>query len=63
MIFNLVCFIVLELGTGFCSTLPQLLGVRALYGIAMGVSISVRMRMVFLADFTSVCLGLQPRRL
>ncbi|KAL1859136.1 hypothetical protein Plec18170_002251 [Paecilomyces lecythidis] len=29
-------FIVLELGSGFCQNLPQFLGVRALYGIAMG---------------------------
>ncbi|KAK5175827.1 Carboxylic acid transporter [Saxophila tyrrhenica] len=33
---NLVLFIVLELGTGFCDTYEQFLGVRALYGIAMG---------------------------
>lgn len=36
MIFNLGLFIILELATGFCNTLPQFLGVRALYGIAMG---------------------------
>ena len=36
MIINLALFIVLELGSGFCNTLPQFLGVRALYGIAMG---------------------------
>ncbi|TKA25313.1 hypothetical protein B0A50_06217 [Salinomyces thailandicus] len=36
MIANLACFIVLELGTGFTHSLPQMLGVRALYGIAMG---------------------------
>lgn len=35
-IFNLCLFIVLELATGFCNTLSQFLGVRALYGIAMG---------------------------
>lgn len=34
--FNLVLFIVLELGTGFCNTYEQFLGVRAIYGIAMG---------------------------
>ena len=33
---NLVLFIVLELGTGFCQTYKQFLGVRAIYGIAMG---------------------------
>ena len=38
MIGNLVCFIVLELASGFTQNLSQLLGVRALYGIAMGVS-------------------------
>lgn len=36
MISNLVLFIILELGAGFCQTLPQFLGARALYGIAMG---------------------------
>ncbi|EXJ59258.1 MFS transporter, SHS family, lactate transporter [Cladophialophora yegresii CBS 114405] len=36
MIFNLALFIILELASGFCNTLPQFLGVRALYGIAMG---------------------------
>ncbi len=36
MMINLGLFIVLELATGFCNTLPQFLGVRALYGIAMG---------------------------
>ncbi|KAI6871853.1 hypothetical protein D0864_09907 [Hortaea werneckii] len=36
MIGNLVCFIVLELASGFTQNLSQLLGVRALYGIAMG---------------------------
>ncbi|KAJ5998618.1 hypothetical protein N7451_006428 [Penicillium sp. IBT 35674x] len=36
MIFNLTLFIVLELCSGFCNTLPQFLGVRSLYGIAMG---------------------------
>lgn len=36
MIINLVLFIILELGSGFCDTLPQFLGARALYGIAMG---------------------------
>jgi SHS family lactate transporter-like MFS transporter len=35
-IINNVLFIVLELGTGFCSTYNQFLGVRALFGIAMG---------------------------
>ncbi|KAK8159424.1 major facilitator superfamily [Phyllosticta citrichinensis] len=33
---NNVLFIILELGTGFCSTYKQFLGVRALFGIAMG---------------------------
>lgn len=36
MIINLSAFIVLELGTGFTKNLKQFLGVRALYGIAMG---------------------------
>ncbi|KAK5735719.1 hypothetical protein LTR17_007891 [Elasticomyces elasticus] len=36
MIANLVAFIGLELGSGFCKTLPQFLAVRSLYGIAMG---------------------------
>ncbi|KAJ5111359.1 hypothetical protein N7532_001894 [Penicillium argentinense] len=36
MIINLFLFIVLELCSGFCNTLPQFLGVRSLYGIAMG---------------------------
>lgn len=36
MIINLALFIVLELASGFCNTLPQFLGVRSLYGIAMG---------------------------
>ena len=36
MIINLCFFIVLELGSGFCQNLSQFLGVRALYGIAMG---------------------------
>jgi MFS family permease len=36
MIINLCAFIVLELGTGFTNNLHQFLGVRALYGIAMG---------------------------
>lgn len=35
-IINNVLFIVLELGTGFCQTYQQFLGVRALFGIAMG---------------------------
>ena len=33
---NLVLFVILELGTGFCKTYEQFLGVRAIYGIAMG---------------------------
>ncbi|KAF2089639.1 sugar transporter family protein [Saccharata proteae CBS 121410] len=33
---NNVLFIVLELATGFCQTYEQFLGVRALFGIAMG---------------------------
>jgi len=33
---NMVLFIVLELATGFCNTYEQFLGVRALYGVAMG---------------------------
>jgi SHS family lactate transporter-like MFS transporter len=36
MIINLSLFVVLELASGFCDTLPQFLGVRSLYGIAMG---------------------------
>jgi SHS family lactate transporter-like MFS transporter len=35
-IVNNILFIVLELGTGFCQTYEQFLGVRALFGIAMG---------------------------
>jgi MFS transporter, SHS family, lactate transporter len=35
-IVNNVLFIVLELATGFCQTYEQFLGVRALFGIAMG---------------------------
>jgi len=35
-VFNLILFIVLELGTGFAQTYNQFLGVRAIYGIAMG---------------------------
>ncbi|KAH9870899.1 hypothetical protein J1614_006471 [Plenodomus biglobosus] len=35
-IINNMLFIVLELGTGFCSTYNEFLGVRALFGIAMG---------------------------
>lgn len=33
---NMVLFIILELATGFCNTYEQFLGVRAIYGIAMG---------------------------
>lgn len=33
---NNALFIVLELGTGFCSSYESFLGVRALFGIAMG---------------------------
>ncbi|KAK4542483.1 hypothetical protein LTR36_006735 [Oleoguttula mirabilis] len=36
MVGNLCAFIVLELASGFTNSLSQLLGVRALYGIAMG---------------------------
>ncbi|KAF2817192.1 MFS transporter [Mytilinidion resinicola] len=35
-IVNNVLFIVLEMSTGFCNTYHQFLGVRALFGIAMG---------------------------
>ncbi|KAK3201398.1 hypothetical protein GRF29_185g829719 [Pseudopithomyces chartarum] len=35
-VINNLLFIVLELGTGFCSTYEEFLGVRALFGIAMG---------------------------
>ncbi|KAH8725607.1 carboxylic acid transporter protein-like protein [Phaeosphaeriaceae sp. PMI808] len=35
-IVNNLLFIILELATGFCSTYKQFLGVRALFGIAMG---------------------------
>jgi SHS family lactate transporter-like MFS transporter len=35
-IVNNVLFIILELGTGFAQTYEQFLGVRALFGIAMG---------------------------
>ncbi|KAI1368875.1 carboxylic acid transporter [Xylaria arbuscula] len=36
MITNLFLFIIFELASGFAQSLPQFLGVRALYGIAMG---------------------------
>lgn len=36
MIIDLVLITVLELASGFCQTLPQFLGVRSLFGIAMG---------------------------
>jgi SHS family lactate transporter-like MFS transporter len=36
MITNLFLFIIFELASGFARSLPQFLGVRALYGIAMG---------------------------
>lgn len=36
MIANLVLLMVLELVSGFCNTLPQFVGARSLYGIAMG---------------------------
>ncbi|KAI1269582.1 carboxylic acid transporter [Xylariaceae sp. FL1019] len=36
MIFNLFLFIIFELASGFAQSLPQFLGVRSLYGIAMG---------------------------
>jgi len=35
-IINNVLFIILELATGFCTTYHSFLGVRALFGIAMG---------------------------
>ncbi|KAF2127829.1 carboxylic acid transporter protein-like protein [Dothidotthia symphoricarpi CBS 119687] len=35
-VINNLLFIVLELGTGFCTTYNQFLGVRAMFGIAMG---------------------------
>jgi SHS family lactate transporter-like MFS transporter len=35
-IVNMILFIIFELATGFCNTYSQFLGVRALYGIAMG---------------------------
>jgi len=35
-VFNLILFIVLELGTGFAQTFKQFLAIRAIYGIAMG---------------------------
>lgn len=35
-VFNLVLFIILEMATGFCQTYTQFLGVRSIYGIAMG---------------------------
>lgn len=35
-IVNMILFIILELATGFCNTFEQFLGVRAIYGIAMG---------------------------
>lgn len=36
MIVSLCLFIILELASGFAQSLPQFLGIRALYGIAMG---------------------------
>lgn len=36
MIIALVLFIILELGSGFTQNLHQFLGLRSLYGIAMG---------------------------
>ncbi len=36
MIVAMLLFVVLELASGFCQTLPQFLAVRSLYGIAMG---------------------------
>ncbi|OAQ60656.1 carboxylic acid transporter [Pochonia chlamydosporia 170] len=36
MIVALGLFVILELASGFCQTLPQFLAVRSLYGIAMG---------------------------
>lgn len=36
MVINLALISVLELGSSFCQTLPQFLGVRSLFGIAMG---------------------------
>lgn len=36
MMVALALFVVLELASGFCQTLPQFLAVRSLYGIAMG---------------------------
>lgn len=35
-VFNLILFIVLELGTGFAQNYSQFLAIRAIYGIAMG---------------------------
>ncbi|TMW66720.1 hypothetical protein Poli38472_014032 [Pythium oligandrum] len=35
-ILNNVLFIILEIATGFCNTFEQFMGVRALFGIAMG---------------------------
>ena len=35
-VFNLVAFVVVEVGTGFCQTYTQFLGCRAVFGIAMG---------------------------
>lgn len=43
-IITLSAFIVLELVSGFCQNLPQFLGVRALYGIAMGGMIALEDR-------------------
>jgi hypothetical protein len=36
MIANLVLLMVLELVSGFCKTLPQFVGMRSLFGVAMG---------------------------
>lgn len=58
MIGNLVCFIVLELASGFTQNLSQLLGVRALYGIAMGVRSSRDFLIIDHTDFSRGFWGL-----
>lgn len=36
LVINLIIIAILSLGTGFCKTFPQFLGVRCLFGIGMG---------------------------
>lgn len=58
MIINLFLFIILELCSGFCNTLPQFLGVRSLYGIAMGGRINYYYTRVIGAKANPCMIGL-----